>query len=670
MASAVIEPGLLEALSADRNLAIETIFGDSHEDDTAPFHVDVVNLWSSADEFVMIEGFRESGKTTRALEFLTLEALFGNYRFGLFIADNFAKACDKLDIMRWHLRDNAKIRAIFGDTIGEKDNASILQLKNGVKLQAMGREQSPRGLLYRTARPDRIYIDDPENRERGDVASTQAVDNTMKWLYGDVIPAMDKRNGKIRINATPMARDCMVSRLRDDPSWVTRRYPIVMGDVDSEHARAMWPARYPVNWVRARRDMARSQGLLTAFMQEYMCVSEEESEKVFPAGGFVETPAATLEWEPMFAVLDPARTTKKTSNLTGMAVFSLVGSKIRVHESSGERLQPSQIVSRLFELQEKYCPVAIGIESNSLEEFLMQPIRQEMIRRHVILPIVELRAPHDQRKADFIKGLQPFYNAGDIELIGGDSAHSRLVEEMTSFPSKNDDVVNALAYATRIRPGQPVYDDFGVENVVPDTSALRAQPIYVAFNASGKEVTCVAMQLQGQAMMILDDWMESGDVFEAVASIRRQIQAQFSNHRVLAFCPSDHFDDWARTALVQAMKANKIPPARGAPIQDSRGALSHFIRTTWKGQRCLLVPRHARHTLNALACGYCLPLGNDGRLGSTPADNQHRTLSEGVESLTQSIDSGINAPIIANYAVGSGGQRYMTSRPGIALRPR
>ena len=663
---------LIAQLSQDRAGALDALFGAQHEDETPPFHLEIIDLWSAADEFILLEGFRESAKTTLALEFLTTEALFGNYRYALFIADKYEKACEKLETVKWHLKTNAALKALFGDTIGDRDNESILQLKNGTRIQAMGREQSPRGLLHHTARPDRIYIDDPENRERGDVASTQSVDATIKWLYADVLPALDKTHGKIRINATPLARDCLVTRLKADAErhWLHRTYPIVIGDIDDDRAIPMWPARYPLHWVRRQRDMYRSQGLLTTFMQEYMCRAEEESEKIFPASGLAETAAPSQTWMPTYVIYDPARTAKKNiSNLTGKVVVSIVGSKLIVRESSGNLWKPSEIIKDIFETNEEYCPIGIGVESNSLEEFLMEPLRNQQLLRHVSLPLIELRAPTDRNKEDFIKGLQPYHKAGEIFLEGGLKAHQRLVMEMESFPSKNDDVINALAYALRIRVGEPVYPDFGAENVIEQARTVRGQPVYLAFNASGKEITCVACQLVGQTVTVVDEWTIAGDMNDAVQSIKLAVSGVFSRERTIAFVPADLIDDWARIPLVSVLRGHQMQASRAGYGHESRGELASYIRTRIRGLPALVVGEHCRSTINGLAAGYALAVTPAGRLAEQAVENPYRTLIVGLECLVHALNSGAVAGMAqANYSISPGGTKFLTSRPDLARK--
>jgi hypothetical protein len=49
----------------------------------------------------------------------------------------------------------------------------------------------------------------------------------------------------------------------------------------------------------------------------------------------------------------------------------------------------------------------MGVEEDGLNEFLMQPIRQEQVRRGMMLPVEGVRAPIG--KIDFIRALQPFF---------------------------------------------------------------------------------------------------------------------------------------------------------------------------------------------------------------------------------------------------------------------
>ena len=60
----------------------------------------------------------------------------------------------------------------------------------------MGWEQELQSFKEGTHRPDRAYLDDPENEER--VRDKAAVDAGIKKFYLELIPAMDSEHMKIR----------------------------------------------------------------------------------------------------------------------------------------------------------------------------------------------------------------------------------------------------------------------------------------------------------------------------------------------------------------------------------------------------------------------------------------------------------------------------------------
>ncbi len=130
-------------------------------------------------------------------------------------------------------------------------------------------------------------------------------------------------------------------------------------------------------------------------------------------------------------------------------MWSWLGNKLIVHKAEGHFHQPDQIIAEARAIDKEFNPVFIGVEADGLEEFLMQPFRTDM-QRNGSMPIIPERAPRD--KIQFIKGLQPFYLAGDVTHV---KHLSDLEAELLQFPTGRIDVPNALAYALRMRAGRP-----------------------------------------------------------------------------------------------------------------------------------------------------------------------------------------------------------------------
>ena len=76
---ALTSGALLTAISGDRALGSAMLFPHRHPQASPAFHVEVMDLWRCADEWVLIEAFREGAKSTLSEEHLLIEACFGSF---------------------------------------------------------------------------------------------------------------------------------------------------------------------------------------------------------------------------------------------------------------------------------------------------------------------------------------------------------------------------------------------------------------------------------------------------------------------------------------------------------------------------------------------------------------------------------------------------------------
>src|SRR5271154_1141966 len=366
---ALTNAAALKAISEDRALGSAMVFPHRHPQASPSFHVEMMDLWRSQDEFVQIEAFRESAKSTLSEEFLLLEACYGNFGYCILLGETYTKACQRLEAIKHEAVKNMKLLTLFGrlKVAGNVWNENQIELSNGVMIEAHGWEEELRGFKWHDLRPDRAYLDDIENKAM--VKDKIAVDLTMKKLYLELMPAMDKVKGKIRVTGTPLAEDCMITRLRASEDWTHRSYPICNGDIDDPRTEALWPERYPMDWIRKKRDQAERAGQLRGFLQEYMLMAIDSQDKPFEDRHIVSVAFDPAPWLPKTLIVDPARTTDiKKSDHTGRVVVSRLGSRIYVHASSGEFWKPDQIIEDCFETSARFRDATVAIEKNSLDE--------------------------------------------------------------------------------------------------------------------------------------------------------------------------------------------------------------------------------------------------------------------------------------------------------------
>jgi hypothetical protein len=458
----------------------------------------------------------------------------------------------------------------------------------------------------------------------------------------------------------------MVSRLRADPAWVSLRFPICNGEIDDPATVAAWPERYPMAWIREKRDMYERAGQLGGFRQEYMLEAVGAQDKPFAEAVFASAVIDPAPWLPKTVIVDPARTTDvKKSDRTGRVVVSRLGSKIFVHASSGKYWKPNEIIEDAFDTSARFHDAAVAMEKNSLDEWLMQPMRSAMLTKGRSLNLRGLQAPQDMDKGQFLMGLQPFFAAGDIVLVGGESAHPELVAEVKNFPSGKRDVFNALAYVQRVYSGVPVYEDVGPYNFVTDYEPPQGAVLSLAFNANASETTAALVSLEGERQVVLADWASPVPPMEGVPDVMALVRAVFPGRRLTVWVPAEVFDQKDRMPLMAALRAHGLQVFRGPYASAARGCLSPLIRTEVRGRRLLLVTENARHTANALAGGYQYPIGRDLRPSAEPERGAYRTLLEGIEALTFSLTGATQQalPEGAHTAVNPQGVSYLTSLP-------
>jgi len=650
---------ILKAINDDRALGASMLFGAKHRHASPDFHVTIMDMWRSQDDLVAIMAFREGAKTTLSEEFILMEALFGNFKYALIFGETYTKACQRIKAMQHMAVTNEKIYQLFGKVKSSGPwSENQMLLSNGTLIEAHGWDEEIRGYKHLDSRPERAYLDDIENKAM--VRDTATVDVNWKKLHMQLIPAMDK-DGKIRLTGTPLADDCIVNRCMQSSNWVTAAFPICDRNIDDPEAQSLWADRYPMDWIRAKRDHFSKEGMLREFNQEYMLIATGAQGKPFTDDMIRYADIAPTTFSPRVVIIDPARTVEvKKSDQTGHVTVSKLGSRIYVHQSGGEYWQPDEIVRGAFEMSRKHDDAQVVIEKNSLDDWLLQPIRAHSLVTGQHLDIKPINAPQDRDKAAFIMGLRPFFIAGDIILVGGRAAHQQLVAQINNFPTGKRDILNALAYALRVFAGVPVYGDFSEENIADGTEAQRTDTLLLGCNSSGTETTAVLVATSGRKMTVLADWVSPLMPNEAIPDVIKLIRSVYPGRPVTAWVPADVFDQVGRNPLLAALKAQGLRVNRGEHSVMSRGSLSPLIRTTMTGRRMLLVDSNARHTLNALASGYNYPIKSGGERGAEPARGAAKTLIEAVETLSYAIERVDAIPQATYNAVNAAGKSYMS----------
>lgn len=635
---------IVRFLHENRYEAHQVLFKNRHPQLSSPAHRQTIDEWHDDHLKRIFLAFRGFGKSTISEEAFIIRALFQEFHNGLILGENETRAVERLASVKHELEYNEFITAIFGLQVGALWQATKIILPNGVCIQAVGSGQSLRGIKHLQYRPDCVLVDDVEGDK--DASTPEQRVKTRSWFTSVVLPALSPGT-LVRMTATPLDEESLPLMLSRAGTWTTSTIPIKHLDTSSGSWMPTWQERYPMPFIDALESEYGSIGSLAEFSREYMCVATTESERTFKESYF-RTTDRLRAWHSVYVMYDPARTTnQQTSAMTGKVVFSWFGSKLVVWESGGYFWMPDELVEDVFKAAALYHPVVIGVEQDGLHEFIMQPLRRKMALEGLSLPLEPFKAPRG--KLDFIKGLQPFFKAQDVEFFG--DGHDELKKQLLNFPRGRIDVPNALAYALTMRPGQPVYGEFHERHIAHDLVQKGAEPLWCVLNCNQAQVSTLVLQFIGGCCRVLWDQIMDGAPGEAIPKSLKEAKLQFGRAPRGLASPR-HFKPYDTLGLRPAAKSHGFTLFQGGDPPKGEDELRTLLRSP-HGFQC---SPEASWTLRALSGGYAV--GMDGKQGP------YQLIAESLETFCARLamvqDDRDEA---LNYAYTEAGQRYLTSRP-------
>jgi hypothetical protein len=645
---------ILIRLSEDHVLAHDVLFRHRHPNATPEFHHDMIDVWHGQGQHEIFLVFRGGAKSTIAEEGICIDTSFRRFKNVLILGNNFDRAAERLHAIRHEFEQNEYLGELFGDQRGSIWGDEALELANGCYLQALGRGQSLRGIKHNSDRPDFLFWDDIEDKES--VRTPEGRRKTNLWFLNDLLPAMNTDFHKTRGAATPLDPEALPMELsRPGTGFRPHVYPIEHLDAEGKRTPT-WPDREPLDVIDQRIVRATNTGTLREYRMEYMCQAEAPEEKPFKQEMFRIEPQVRT-WQAVYCMYDPARTVNRTSATTGFAAWSWFANRLVIWDAWARMLMPDEIIKHMFDFHEEFRPTVVGVEEDGLNEWLLQPIRHEQVRRGDMLPMTAVKAP--KGKIDFIRGLQPFFTAREILFA---RQLPDLQSQLLAFPTGRIDCPNALAYALRMRPGAPVYDDFGNANVQEDLQSYGPSPIYLALNATSSMVTGVLCQFSDGVLRVLWDIAREGDPATVLPDLIREA-TQEAGQSIRLVAGPQHFDRYVNVGLLQAARRIPMEMRKGTTPDMGRTEIAGMMKRERRGAASFLVSDRARWTLNALAGGYARAMLKGGMLAPYAVENVYRHLMEGLEGYagTLRLGSPDEERDDIQYATTPQGRRYVSA---------
>ena len=256
--------------------------------------------------------------------------------------------------------------------------------------------------------------------------------------------------------------DSLLSELLESDEWASIRLSIC-----DETFKSFVPHLMSDEEVLAEFKAHDERGQSDVFYMEFMNLPVAAQDAVFKSEYFKrysETDAEFIEELKQGEIetvilVDPAKTTKLTSDDSAIVVVGVNSQKNKVYlrDIVHGRFHPDQIYDHTLNLAQFYGVRVIGLEMNSLNEFISYPFKNEMHRRGLNYEIVDLkpRKPSAEYndlnygKEGRVSMLAPLYRRGQV--FHNETIAPIIESQLMSFPrAKKWDVMDAFAYINQL----------------------------------------------------------------------------------------------------------------------------------------------------------------------------------------------------------------------------
>lgn len=422
----------------------------------------------------LIIATRGLGKTTIA-QFLAMKRiLFTDRAFIGYLSNSSTSAQFYTNTIKADLTSTQEIRKIFGDVrqsnldgVDEKW-ATTSFVANVADSQTLvvprGAGQQVRGLLWNHRRPDCWIIDDLEDDEN--ITSEEQRNKLKKWFYGAFMYTVSQweryTDYEMIYVDTIKHEDALITYLSDDNDW-----EVLELSVCDENYKTKVPDFLSQETIDKELENHRRNKTMDVFARERMCQATSKEAAAFRAEYFKyydeNEERFVKEVKPRLVnvlLCDPSRTKNPKNAQTAFVVYGLdlEYNAFYVRLAQGWYLSPSEMHTKFIELARRYQVVVAGIEAAGLEEHILHPLKNELIRQRMYgLPLIDLRprtgkgelTGEEGGKDGRIRSLLPYFESG-LVWINTATAGS-LEQQLLSFPrSKLKDVSDCAGYLGQI----------------------------------------------------------------------------------------------------------------------------------------------------------------------------------------------------------------------------
>lgn len=449
------------------------------------FHREIADiLMDRSCEQVLIQAPRGFGKSTYAILMVLHHIIFDPGDKTIVIQSKTQpEAINRLATIKKIIEFSTRFKRLFGyggEKVAETWTEKKIKTKiagNTVSIKAIGTGMPARGLLESgvsesedgeididTTRITLYLLDDPDD-EDNTLTQEQMTKNFGKFLAN--IQGLDKRQGRVLVIGTPVAKGCIVDRVASDPSgWVVKIYQAYW---DEDGVRKyLWEEMRDQAWLDKKKDELKSKGMLSKFYSEYLCVLKKGEDVFFKnyhkykGNLFFEGEHAFLkitkiddvELDPplikpvnTFLGVDPASSTAVEACYS--VTFSMALTADRdwfVLPYFRKRVPPLAHAEQIIESIKNYRYSYGSVETVNYQLFLKDYLQQLLFEEDLhVMGLSRKWNPH-VNKDERLETMQPMFETGHVYIM---EDMDELEDELQMFPDGTKDLLDGMYYATR-----------------------------------------------------------------------------------------------------------------------------------------------------------------------------------------------------------------------------
>lgn len=421
---------------------------------------------------VAIAAPRGYGKTTlNTIIHPAKKILFKEKKFIMPVSATASSALAQGENLKRELLTNVDIIRLFGPMKSEVFAKDQWITSNGIMVLPRGAGQQVRGQLFHNHRPDLILVDDLETSEQ--VMSEEQRKKLKEWFFSDLCNCVDRsrKDWKIIVIGTVLHEDSLLIDLLEDPSWHSVRLELCDDEFNSN-----WPDFMSSQECRELYEEYKRKGQADVFFREYRNIPISTEDASFKSEYFKYYEEDQEGFNPRellnCVIIDPAKTTNLHSAESAIVGWGVdrSGHKMYVRDVVSGKFRPDELYQKAFDMVKSLNARILAIEVTSLNEFIVQPIKNEMRVRGIFPRLVELKAR--DKKENRVATLAPFYRLGYV--YHNPRVCQKLETQLLMFPrAKLWDVMDAAAYIVELMELEGDYFDPGDSDVDEDYSELE-----------------------------------------------------------------------------------------------------------------------------------------------------------------------------------------------------